>query len=216
MGGIIDEVFLYPTALSQSEMDDLYQSIVNQSAPQTGTRKQKGHKFQRPYKAVGGGVDDIKSLNSDADVVQGGSVDWTTQIDCSGNNCDSFGPRVYRSIDGGATYAQINDTCGVICFLGDSNDPHIVTAPTTGCLTGALDAVDGVTNFTSAAVPSVTLPEDSCTTIRYKFRIAPDATIGQEIYLKVKDQNGNEFEDSAEPTALGAKLTVIGPGGSAP
>jgi hypothetical protein len=210
-GGVIDEIFVYEFVLSQQELTDLYESLVTVSPPPVGTRQQKGDKFQRTYKNPSGTVDDIKTLNSDVTVTQGGAIDWLVQMNCTGAACDAFGSRVYRSIDGGATYAQVNDLCGIICFRGVSSDDDLVTAATTGCLTGALTPVDGVTNSTSAAIPTITLAQNECTTIRYKFTIATDATIGQDIYLKLKDQNNNDFESSAEPTALGAKLTVVGP-----
>jgi hypothetical protein len=208
----VDEIFIYPTALSQVEMTELYESLVTPTPPPTGTRTQKGHKFQRPYKTAGGAAEDFTSLNSNATVMQGGAIDWLVQTDCTGANCDPYGPRVYFSVDGGATYAQINDVCGVICFRGTSADQDLVSGTVTGsCLVGALTCVLGPTNFTTAAIPNIDLDQDSSFLMRYKFRIATDATDGQEIYLKLRDQNNNDYEGSAEPSALGAKLTVIGP-----
>jgi hypothetical protein len=205
-GGVIDEVFFYQTALEQSDMTDLYQSLIPPPPPSTGTRKQNGRQFQRPYKKAGA-PENLRPVNEDAQVVQGGAVDVILQIDCTGNDCDDFGPRLYRSIDGGGTYAQVNDTCGVVCFRGSASSSDLVTEGVDECLSGALTDVPGPTNVTSAAVPNVSLSEDHCTVIRFKLRLGSEATVGQEIYLKLFDQNGNEFEDSAVP-ALGAKITV--------
>jgi hypothetical protein len=206
-GADIDEIFVYPTALNQSEMTELYQSLIQPTPPPSGTREQKGHQFQKPYKKANGDPEDILTLNSETTVVRGGAIDLVVQLDCTTAACPSWGPRIQRSLDGGATYAQINDVCGTICFRGVSGDTDLVSADVAACLTGALTDVSGPTNFTSAAVPSVALAEDECTVLRYKFTIDPAATVGQVIYLKVFDQNGNDLEASATP-ALGAKLTV--------
>jgi hypothetical protein len=205
-GGVIDEVFFYQSALDQTEMTELYQSLITPPPPSTGTRKQNGHQFQRPFKKADA-PENLRSANGEVYVARGGYVDVIFQIDCTGADCPDFGPRLHRSIDGGSTYAQLNDVCGVICFRGSANDPDLVTEEVEACLTGALTDVTGPTNVTSAAVPNVTLAEDECTVIRYKLKVASDATVGQEIYLKLFDQNSNEFEDTYVPS-LGAKITV--------
>lgn len=206
-GCVVDHVVLYTSTLTQQQHTDLYQSLVTPSPPPpSSTREQKGHKFQRPFKKAGV-AEDLRGVDEEARVSRGGYVDVVIQLDCTGDDCPSFAPRIHRSIDGGATYAQINDVCGVICFRGTSTDPDLVSADVTCCLTGALTEVDGPTNFSSAAVPNITLVQDSSITLRYKLKVAADATVGQEIYLKVFDQNGNELEGGYTP-ALGAKLTV--------
>lgn len=218
-GGVVDEVFIYKSdtvhpALSVSEMADLYDSLINPSPPGTGNRKQNGHQFQRPFKKASA-PEDLRGPNGEAKVMRGGDVDVIFQIDCTGADCSDFGPRLRRSIDGGATYAQINDTCGIICFRGSANNPDLVTEQVEECLSGALTDVPGPTNVTSAAVPNVALSENQCTVIRYKLRTGySEATPGQEIYLKLFDQNGNEFEEAYVPS-LGAKLTIkeVGNGG---
>lgn len=206
-GGDIDHFVYYPNVLTQQEMTELYQSLIPPPPPpESSVRKQAAHQWERPY-YKGGVAEALRVVNGDAQVMRGGFVDLVVQIDCEDDDCPSFSPRLYRSIDDGATYSQVNDLCGVTCFRGDSSDPDLVRGTVECCLTGALTENDGPTNFTTAAVPSVTLSQDHSFTLRYKLKVDSSATPGQVIYFKVFDQNGNALEGAYTPT-LGAKLTV--------
>ena len=212
-GGDVDHFVLYQSALNQSDMNDLYQSLINPSPPQSCTITQITHAWNEPYLDPTSSVRTLSvgsQMNGVAmQVVRGGAVDLMVQMNGTDADCEPFGPRLTQSTDGGSTYFTVNDVDGgALYFRGDdSNNLDVVSGAIASCLSaGGLTEDTGTTNFSSAAIPSITFTEDHCVVQRYKLRASVDA-IGKTIYLKVKDQNGNELSGGYTPS-LGAQITV--------
>ncbi len=157
-GSASDDLKIYQSALSASNITDDYQ-IWSQSTPApTGTFEQKTHKGQRLRKTAGGSAEDyaVAGVTNGAtlSVMPTGALAIVVQIDCTVANCDPTGFRLRYRKNGTGSYIEVPNVCGSdgICFYG-TPDNDIVSGTVTCCLTGVLTANDGPTNTTADAVP---------------------------------------------------------------
>lgn len=210
-GIVIDEIFVYESALNQSEMTELYDSLVVPTPAPTGSYEQKTHKWQRLRKKANGDAEDFTISGTTngitMSVMVGGAIELITQIDCTGADCDASAARLFFNVNGG-TFSQVNDLCGTVCFYGATADADIVSGVVTCCLTGALTANDGTTQFISSAVPSFDLTQNASFVRRSVLKVGTDATAGDTVCFKEYHQTGNAL-DAYTPTA-GACITIVG------
>lgn len=161
----------------------------------TGTFEQKTHKFQRLRKTGAGNPEDMGSNGGAISIIPGGAFQLIIQTDCTGANCDPVGQRLLYSKNGGA-YTAVPDsfTADGISFYGTTSDTDIVSATVTCCLTGALTATDGITIFTSSAIPNVDLAQNASVVQRYVVKFDTTVTVGTTYAFRLYDQVGIAFD----------------------
>jgi hypothetical protein len=213
-GGVtIDEPRWYNAALSQANIDDLFEIWEQTSPTPTGTYEQKTHKWQRLRKTGAGAAEDFTKSGTtngiEISVVVGGAVGLVTQIDCTVADCDPSGLKLYYTKNGG-TAIPVPDTCasGGVCFYGNTGDSDIVTGTIECCLTGALTETDGSTQFTASAVPLFDIGQDASFVRRSVLKFDSAVAAGDEFCFKEYHQTDVVLNGGYTPTD-GACLTII-------
>ena len=142
-----------------------------------------------------------------------------TQVDGTVANPPSIGQRLYVSRTPIATgtpsaFVPVTDDCttALICFMGPTSDPTVLSGAVTCCLSGALTPLNGETQFTSAAVPVYDLPQNGSVVQRRMLTTAPYAPVGDIFLFKEYIQDGTAF--TSYTPAGGAKITITPVGAS--
>ncbi len=178
-------------------------SIGTPPPPVVGTLEQKTHQFtqsQLPGNALGA----VGAANTN--IRRGTSFALVTQTDCTVSACDSVGERLYFRRNSGA-YAPVPDALGPdqIAYLGNTSDSSYLSGPITCCLSGALTANTGGTQFTSAAVPVFTLAQNASIVQRRQLILGASAILN-DTYEFIEYIQTNQALPATP--AGGAKITV--------
>jgi parallel beta-helix repeat protein len=188
-GYTIDEVKVWTKALSQTEINEDYDSYVV-AGGSVACYKQQNHRWQRVSTDPSMAAENIGAAGATVDIVENGAVALVIQVDCTGSAGSALALRAYYSTDGSTFSIQIPNTFGSdnIAFWGDSTDPQLNRFTATCCLSGALTANDGVTVLSSVVSPTITLSQNHSYTVRLIIRVG--AIAGQSRYIRLYQDNG--------------------------
>lgn len=208
-GMTIDEFYLWTSALTASDIANDYAVWQPASAPNACTRTQKTHQFQKLRIMGDGSAENIGAQGGALTVVVGAAFALVIQTDATVADCAVFNQALRYSLSGGS-FIDVPDIMGgdQVAFYQSTSDSSVLSGSVTCCLTGALTANSGITVYTSAAIPTITLLQDNSIVQRYIVRFGTSASVGAQYCFKVYDQNGNAF-DTYAPTG-GACVTVQG------
>lgn len=208
-GSTVDEFKLYTSALSAADILDLYEAWEPPAPPAVGTFAQVTHRFQALRVDGSGNAISLGALAGSINVVPGGAFALIIQTDCTVADCDPISQRLHYNRNSG-TFADVPDTfgAGTIRFYGSANDSSLLSGTVTCCLSGALTAVDGSTNYVSDAIPVVDLAQNGSTVQRYVLQLSSSAAVGDTYCFKARHQDGTALDGGYTPTA-GACITVI-------
>ena len=201
---IFDDAYIYTTDVSCT---DLY----NAGQPSTGSAVavQATHQWQGVFTASGGAAENRGAANAQRTVVKGGAVALMVQLDCTGGDCGVVQPRFRYNINGGSFANVVPDspTADGVSYWGGSIPSGLNNGAADGPISGALAHTDSVTLTTSAAIPTITLANNTSYTLRGIFLI--DAAINDVVCFKIYDQGGSAL--ASYTPAAGSCLTVIAP-----
>lgn len=205
-GVVFDDFKLWATA---EDCADDFANADPPSPPSSGTMAQVAHQFHHLRQTVGGTVESYGAQSATVRMRAGGAFMLTTQTDCTVAACGSAAERLRYNVNSGA-FVEVPDTFGSdgVAFYGSpaASDVDILKGAVTCCLSGALTAIDGATQYTAAAVPVVTFTLGSSTTQRSVLRL--DAAItATTVCFKRYTQQGEAYD--AYTPAAGACVTVV-------
>jgi hypothetical protein len=212
-GSTADDLKIYTSALSASDIEDDYQNWAQASPAPTGIYSQVTHKWQRLRRNAGGTADDFTvsgvTNGISISVMVSGAIALVTQIDCTTANCDPTGLKLHVSKNGGA-FMAVPDDCNVIgvCFYGNP-DIDVVSGTVECCLTGALTENDGPTNTTASAIPVFDLTQDASIVRRSVLRFSSTVSVGDT--FDFKEYHQTDFPMDSYTPSGGARVTIANP-----
>lgn len=162
--------------------------------------------------SLGGSPTNFGTLRTNQEVVAGGAVAWVFQINCDNvADCDASAFRLAYKKNGTGSWQQVPDmeTADGIWMWGSDTNPYLNSGALTTRLTGSCAVTNGVTLLTSAQVPSVDLPQDGCTVLRFLVKVG--TTAGDYFDLRLEREGGVALTG----TVASARVTVINPSASA-
>ncbi len=189
-GFTVDQARLWiGTALSEAEVDSLYDSLFAASA---GLPCYAQSHVQFEEVRLVGGVPVIKpSVNNALNVVANGAVAIRVQITCTGSAGAEISVAPYYSLDGSTFNLRVPGSLGLdaVAMWGDDTDPILNSGVATGCINATgLTPNDGSTVLTGVTSPTFTLAQNHCTSYRIIVRVGNIA--GQSRYFQFKQDNG--------------------------
>ena len=172
---------------------------------------QVAHQWQGVFQ-LSGSPEDRGAVNEQRKVMQGGSASLVVQLNNTSGAEATIQPRFRYNINGGAFNSVVPDTptADGISMWGSAVTSGLNNGVAAGPLTGALTHTNGVRLFTSSAVPTIVMPNNTSYTLGGTFVI--DTAIADPenppvVCFKVYDQSGQPVP-SYTPSE-GACLTVI-------
>ena len=185
----VDEMKIWTKALSQTEIDEDYDSYVV-VGDANACYKQQNHRWQRVSLDRSLEAENIGAAGATIDIVENGAVALVIQVDCTGSAGSALALRAYYSTDGSTFSVPIPNTFGSdnISFWGDSTDSQLNRFTATCCLSGALAANHGVTILSSVVSPTITLAQNHSYTVRLIIRVG--AISGESRYIRLYQDNG--------------------------
>lgn len=201
---IIDEALIYTSDVSCTDIYDAWNPVVA-----TPSVVQATHQWQGVYLMPNGSVESRGVPDAQRTVIKGGAGAVMAQLNCSGGSCGTVQPRFRYNVNGGAFSNVVPDspTSDGVSYWGDDASSFLNSGIADGPIAAAMTHTDGITLLKSAAVPTITMAEDTSYTLRGIFRI--NAQIGDVACFKIYDQGGQALA-TYTPSA-GACLTVIDP-----
>ncbi len=205
-GNLTDSALIGST-LNQPALASTALAVSNSCAAPatTGTLSQATHQFTQSQ-TPGTALSAVGATNTN--IRRGTSFALVTQTNCTTHACDPTAERLYYRKNAGA-YAAVPDVMGAdqISFLGVTSDPSYLTGTITCCLSGALTANSGTTQFTSSATPVFTLAQDASIVQRRQLLVGPSATLSDTYEFLEYTQSGVVLPGGSTPAA-GAKITI--------
>jgi hypothetical protein len=205
-GNLTDSALIGST-LNQPALASTALAVSNSCAAPatTGTLSQATHQFTQSQ-TPGTALSAVGASNTN--IRRGTSFALVTQTDCTTHACDPTAERLYYRKNAGA-YAAVPDVMGAdqISFLGVTGDPSYLTGTVTCCLSGALTANSGTTQFTSSATPVFTLAQDASIVQRRQLLVGPSAVLSDTYEFLEYTQSGVVLPGGSTPAA-GAKITI--------
>ena len=201
---ILEDAYIYTTDVSCT---DLYNA--GQPESETPMAVQATHQWQGVYVTGAGVAENRGAADAQRTAVKGGVAALMVQINCTGGDCGAVQPRFRYNINGGSFTNVVPDspTADGVSYWGASLPSGLNNGAADGPISGALTHTDGVTLITSAAIPTITMLDDTSYTLRGIFVI--DAAVNDVVCFKIYDQGGSEL--ASYTPAAGACLTVIAP-----
>lgn len=201
---IIDQAYIYTTDVSCL---DLY-NAWNPSGGSAVSVTQATHRWQGVYTTIGGVAENRGIPDAQRTAVKGGAGSLMVQLNNTSGASVVVQPRFRYNINGGSFSNVVPDssTADGVSYWGAASS-NLNSGAADGPISGALAHTDGITLTSSAAIPTITMSNNTSYTLRGIFRL--DATIGDVVCFKIYDQGGSALT-SYTPTD-GACLTVIAP-----
>lgn len=200
--GIWDRAIIYTSLI---DCNDDWLAWEPASGPSVGSYAQVGARW---YKVMhnGAGSAVLHSTASPVQVVQSGAIIHQSQTDCTGGDCSAMGEKLWYTRNGGAEQLVPDVlTLDEVAFYGAADDMAIFTGIATCCISGALTANNGTTQFQNVAQPSIDLAQNASIVRNSVLRFGPTAS-GTYCFYE-KDQNGNALA-SVTPSG-GACVEII-------
>ena len=198
---IVDQAFVYDTDVS---CEDIYAAWEPPIA--AGTAAQVAHQWQGVYQ-LSGSPEDRGAVSEQRRVMKGGSASVVVQINNTSGAEATIQPRFRYNINGGGFNNVVPDTptADMISMWGSAVTSGLNNGVADGPLTGALTHTNGARLFTSSAVPTIAMSNNTSYTLGGTFVI--DAAEGTVVCFKVYDQSGQPL--ASHTPSDGACLTVI-------
>lgn len=184
-----DEFTVYLSLEDPAELFAAFQA--SEPPPATGTLTQKAIRFQAVHLGVDGNPEDLGSNNIARNVIKNGAVAVIIQVDCENiADCDQTGFRLVYAKDGSGVYMQVPNEEGSdgIRMWGVTTHTNLNTGNPDTRLTGSCAVTTGATQLNKDQVPSIDLPQNGCTVLRYIVRVG-DVT-GSYFTLRLLTENG--------------------------
>lgn len=206
----VDEFRVYQSALSASDIADLYLAWEPSTPTPTGTYTQVAHQWQ----LLRVPETDYGAPSATVSVIVGGAVSLVTQVDCTGSDCDPTGLKLYYSCALCDTAGELLPVPDVpssdgVSFIGSAVDVDVLTSTVECCLSGSLTENDGSTQLTASAVPLIDLAQDASFVRRSVLKFTTGVTAGRTYCFQEYHQTGVAL---ATPTpSSGACVTIASP-----
>jgi hypothetical protein len=203
----IDEVKFWTKALSQTEIDEDYDSYIGAGASRA-CYGQGAYQIEAVELLSGSPVVKTTRPDGSIEVVANGAVAIRMDAKCTGSAGTAVALRPYYALNGVDFLLPIPQTLGAdgIAMWGDSTQSTLNSGMTSGCVDSTgLTPNDGVTVLDAVVTPTVTLAQNHCTSYRLIIRVG---TVLNTYTIRWQQDNGENLA-VAYPSGL-PTLTVVG------